>query len=93
LGDPGSGKTTLLRWLAVQPAESGLEPQGEQVQVPVYQIDPEAAEDAHQFIDLGPKRILIFVRVAAFAERRRQPGNETLRLADYIGDQPIYGRG
>ncbi len=94
LGDPGSGKTTLARWLALQLARA-LAKHEPRVRVPAPHVDPDAT-DASTFVDLGPARFPVLVRVADFAQARAERSD--LSLIEYLGyhpwqgDKPTFGR-
>ncbi len=97
LGGPGSGKTTLIEWLALKLAsalEQASSNQGVQrVHVPVKQVDPDLSA-LIDFIDLGPARLPILVRVANYAEEydaKWQEQKRRLSLIDYLGLQPWRG--
>lgn len=81
LGDPGSGKTTLSRWLTLKLAQAFLKKE-ESVKVLLHQVDP-LAEQSPEEIDLGPSRVPILMRIATFANERKQ--NPQRRLAEFIG--------
>ncbi|MFZ2361886.1 MAG: hypothetical protein WA040_21295 [Anaerolineae bacterium] len=93
LGDPGAGKTTLIRWLAMQFARSLLagkervQAHAEQVQADVHQ------KAANEWIDLGPARLPVPLRLADYAASRWGGDSDTaLTLFQYLGRQPWLGR-
>jgi len=63
LGDPGSGKTTLLRYLALRHAHARLAGDARATGATATDAGVE---------DLGPTRLPIYVRIAAYAEARRK---------------------
>lgn len=99
LGDPGSGKTTLLRWLTLCLARA-LRNGAERVLVPAVHVDASARKYAPD-VDLGPARLPILVRVADYAEARRNAAERGLApptLFEFLGHQgwqgqfPTFGR-
>ncbi len=75
LGDPGCGKTTLLRYCALHFAKAMLD---SQTRVSI-------SNDVRGNItieDLGPTRLPIFMRIAAYAEARKHDPN--LRILEFL---------
>ncbi|MFZ6179854.1 metallophosphoesterase [Nannocystis pusilla] len=82
LGDPGGGKTTLLRYLAVRHAAARLanEPRAS---------GTTSAKGAGE--DLGPARLPIYVRIAAYADARRKLG-ETPEMVSFLAGATVRPR-
>lgn len=100
LGDPGSGKTTLASWLTLVSAKA-LIAAGESLTVPLSQVDPEAL-DEEETISLGLTRLPVLVRVADYAEARKnakESNNPIPSLTEFLGrhgwkgEMPKWHRG
>ncbi|APR83466.1 Hypothetical protein A7982_08815 [Minicystis rosea] len=87
LGDPGSGKTTLLKYLGLHYARAMREGK-EHVLVAPQENASEQQEGVAKQADLGPTRLPIYVRIAAYAEARKK--TPELAMLDFL---PAYWEG